>query len=154
MYCSSCGSAVPGSLSYCNRCGAKVSGAELGEVARPTELPPAALLTAILVVFVFGLAAVFGLMALATRTGGPDPIIIAAAMLSFVLTFLIEVMLFWMLLRGRRHAAGAGAAGRPKGQTTRELEEAQARLLPEPLPSVTEHTTRTFDPAYSERKSK
>jgi hypothetical protein len=32
--------------------------------------------------------------------------------------------------------------------------EAQARALPDPAPSVTEHTTRAFEPIYSERKPK
>jgi len=41
-----------------------------------------------------------------------------------------------------------------KDQTTNELDTAQARLLPEAVPSVTEHTTRTFKPIYSERESK
>jgi hypothetical protein len=40
-----------------------------------------------------------------------------------------------------------------KEQATKELHEAQARVLPESMPSVTEHTTRTFEPIYSERKS-
>jgi hypothetical protein len=39
-------------------------------------------------------------------------------------------------------------------QVTKELDAAQPRALPEPVPSVTEHTTRTFEPLYSERKSK
>ena len=30
----------------------------------------------------------------------------------------------------------------------------QARALTEPVPSVTEHTTRAFEPIYTERKSK
>jgi hypothetical protein len=39
-----------------------------------------------------------------------------------------------------------------KKQTTNELDEAQPLGLPEHMPSVTEHTTRAFDPVYSERK--
>ena len=35
-----------------------------------------------------------------------------------------------------------------------ELDAAQARGLPEPVPSVTEHTTRAFEPVYNERTSK
>jgi hypothetical protein len=36
-------------------------------------------------------------------------------------------------------------------QTTKELDAAQVRVLPEPMPSVTEHTTRTFEPSFIER---
>lgn len=152
MYCSSCGAAVPPNLSYCNRCGAKVSGATAGGADRSAELSPNALLNAMTAVFVFGLAAVVGLMALMRGEGGSNPIIIAAAMLSFVLMFLVEAILVWLLLSGRR--AARKAAERLKEYTTRELGEARARALPEPVPSVTEHTTRAFEPIPVERKSK
>jgi hypothetical protein len=66
--------------------------------------------------------------------------------------FVIEGVLIWLLLRGGRRAREAGDAEPQRRQATRELAEAQARVLPEPVPSVTEHTTRTFDPVYSERK--
>jgi len=45
-----------------------------------------------------------------------------------------------------------GDAKQIKEKTTRELVEAQVRMLQEPVPSVTEHTTRAFDSIYSERK--
>jgi len=38
-------------------------------------------------------------------------------------------------------------------QTTNELTAAPQQLLPTPVASVTEHTTRAFEPIYSERKS-
>ena len=50
--------------------------------------------------------------------------------------------------------ARAGDTGRLKEQMIKELGEAQGRVLPEPVPSITEHTTRAFEPIYSERKSK
>jgi putative ABC transport system permease protein len=62
------------------------------------------------------------------------------------------ILLIGLLLKGRRGAQETGDTGRPKGQTTRGLGEAQVRVLPEPVPSVTEHTTRTSEPIYSERK--
>lgn len=141
-------------MSYCNRCGAKVLGAEANGANKPAELSPNVLVIAIAAVFVFGLTAIFGLMAL--MKGGTDPIILAAAMLSFLLTLLVEVVLIWLLLSGRRSAKEkeVAATERLKEHTTKELVEAQARALPEPLPSVTEHTTRTLDPVYGERKSK
>lgn len=153
MYCSSCGSAVPPNLSYCNRCGAKVVGANVDGVNRQ-ELSPNLLVRAVAAVFLAGLAAFVGLIALTKEGVGFNPVVLAAAMLSFVLTFLVEVVLFWLLLRGRKGAKRAAAAERLTEQTTKELSEAQARVLPEPTSSVTEHTTRAFDPVYSERKSK
>jgi len=40
-----------------------------------------------------------------------------------------------------------------KEQTTNELNAAPARVLSEPVPSVTEHTTRAFEPIYMHKKS-
>jgi hypothetical protein len=151
MYCSSCGSAVPQNLSFCNRCGAQING-----VPRPAELTPDSLVWAIASIFIVGLGAIIGLMALMKEdNGGVNPIILVAAMLSFMLMLVIEGVLMWLLVsRGRRAKKEAGDAGRLKEQTTKELAEAQARALPEPASSVTEHTTRAFEPSYSERKSK
>ncbi|HEX8558827.1 MAG TPA: hypothetical protein VF668_12015 [Pyrinomonadaceae bacterium] len=149
MYCSSCGAATPPNLSYCNRCGAKAVGA-----GRQSELAPGALLNSITAVFVFGLAAVVGLMALMKEGVGFNPVILAAAVLSFVLLVAVEAVLVGLLLSVRRRAGGAEAGVRPDGRATKGLGEAQARPLPEPAPSAIEHTTRAFDPAYVERKPK
>jgi hypothetical protein len=63
-------------------------------------------------------------------------------------------MLIWLLLNGRSGVKGVGDAEPPKEQKTKEIAEGQARVLPEHLPSVTEHTTRAFESIYDERKSK
>ena len=155
MYCSACGSAVPLNLSYCNRCGAKVGGAKAEGGNRPSELSPNSLLNMVGAVFVFGLAAFVALMALMKQGNGFNPVILVAATLCFLLTFVIEAVLIWLLLKSRKGATRpVAAADSPEGQTTKGLGDAQERLLPEPLPSVTEHTTRAFDPVHRERKSK
>jgi hypothetical protein len=58
------------------------------------------------------------------------------------------------LFRRKRGTEGAGDAGLFKGQGTKRLDAAQARALPEPVPSVTEHTTRAFESVHNERTSK
>ena len=150
MYCSACGSAVSENLRYCNRCGAKVG----GEAGKPSELSLNHLVTTITFVFVVGLGAIIALMALMGDWPNFNPIILVASALCFVMMFFVEGFLMWQLLRGRRRAEKAVDAARLQSQTTRELGEAPAGVLPEPTSSVTEHTTRTFDPAYSERKAK
>jgi hypothetical protein len=67
---------------------------------------------------------------------------------------LLEGVLLRLLFGRRRGAEAAGDTALSKGQATKELDTAQARSLPEPVPSVTEHTTRTFEPIYHERTSK
>ncbi len=57
-------------------------------------------------------------------------------------------MIIWLLLHGKKDVKTESDAERQKEQKTKELGEVQARVLPEPVPSVTEHTTRTFEPMY------
>ena len=154
MYCSSCGSAVSPGLGYCNRCGAKLGGSRGEGTAKSAEVPPATLVGAIVTVFIFGLGAIIGLLAVMKNVFEFSPgLIIAFTLLSFALMIAVEVVFVWMLLRRTGVAKKAGDAGPSKKRATSELDAARARALPEPVPSVTEHTTRTFEPLYVERKT-
>lgn len=154
MYCPSCGVAVTQGLSYCKSCGAKLSGAK-GDHAVESEVKPELLVSAMVGGFVLGLVAIAVLVGVLKAVAGFDlPILVAVTALSFLLMLVVEGVLIGLLLRGRRGAKEVGDAGRPKEQTTRGLGEARERALPEPAPSVTEHTTRTLEPVYSERESK
>lgn len=149
MYCSACGVAVTQSLSYCNYCGAKLGGAQ----AEGREPKPEMLVAAMVFIFVFGLGAITILMGmmkavLHLETG----LLLFFALLSFLIMLSLEAVIVRLLFRRRRGPEEGGDAVRLKGQTTSELHA--PRALPEPLPSVTEHTTRAFEPIYNERKSK
>jgi uncharacterized membrane protein len=151
MYCSTCGAALAQGLSYCNRCGARAGATAGGDAGRPR---PESLISAIALVFVFGVGAFIGLMAVMKYFGFNEGLINGFTMMVFLLMVAIEAVFVWMLLSGRRAAAGGREAAPLKEQTTQELEGASQRALPDPLPSVTEHTTRTFEPAYRERGTK
>lgn len=155
MYCSVCGAAVARGLSYCNHCGAKLNGAKSESATKQAELFPESLIWAIVAVFVVGMGTIIGLMAMMKELLNlSNNIIIAITLLSFLLMFAIEGTLIWLLLRRKSEAKEADDARRLKEQTTKELDAAQPRSLPDPVPSVTEQTTRSFEPIYSERKSK
>jgi hypothetical protein len=155
MYCSSCGASVAQGLSYCNYCGAKLSGANGDNVIKSSGVKPELLVSAMVGLFILGLMAIAVLIGVLKAVAGFDlPFLLAATMFSFVLMLVVEGVLIGLLLKGKRGAKEAGDAERLKEQTTKELGEAQARVLPEPVPSVTEHTTRSFEPIYGERKSK
>jgi uncharacterized membrane protein len=156
MYCSSCGVAVTGGLSYCNYCGKKLNGAESDRIIKSPEVRPESLVGAMVFSFVFGLGAITILMGvMKTVLHFENGLILAFAMLSFLILLSLEGVFIRLLLRRKRGAEEAGDTVLLKGQPTRgELDAAQARVLPEPMPSVTEHTTRAFDPIYSERTPK
>src|SRR5688572_5223946 len=149
MYCPTCGVAVAQGLSYCNHCGAKLTGATGGG---SSELWPGILGFSIIAGFRFGFITLPVLNGLVkTVLGFNEGAMLAFTLLSFLMLVLIEGVFIRLLFRTTRRAEEARATAAMKGQGTNELEAAQARALPEPLPSVTEHTTRTFDPIYTDR---
>ncbi len=153
MYCPSCGVSVAQGLSYCNYCGAKLSGAKGDSVSKSSEVKPESLVFGMVAVLVFGFAAIVFLLMAMKMVGLNVEQILAFTILSFLLILLVEGVFIWQLLRRKRGAEETGDTVLSKGQATKELDAAQARALPEPVPSVTEHTTRAFEPVYNKRTS-
>ena len=137
MYCSKCGSAVSPNLSYCNHCGAKLSGAKSDGVAKSSEVKPETLVAAIAAVFIFGLGAIILLMMALKFVFGSENmgLVIAFTFLSFMIMLAVEGVFVGMSLSRKKGAKEAA----------KELGEATAQRLPEPVLSVTEHTTRTLE---------
>ena len=155
MYCSSCGVSIAQGLSYCNYCGAKLNDARGDHAIKSSEVKPAFLAFLMVAVFVFGLVAITMLMGMMKSVLDLNVgLIVAFTVLSFLIMLLIEGVLMWLLLRRNRGAEETGDTSLSKEEATKELDAAQARALPETMTSVTEHTTRSFEPIYSERKSK
>ena len=154
MYCSSCGMGVAEGLSYCKHCGAKLSGAKSDNVAKSSEVNPTLLVISMVALFVFGLLATGILVRVMKDVAGFNlPILAAVTIFSLLLLVTVESVFMRLLLKGKSSVKDVGDARPAKDQKTQELVEGQARALPEPVPSVTEHTTRAFEPIYSERKS-
>ena len=152
MYCSSCGVAVAQTLSYCNYCGAKLTGAKSDSNDLTPEVRPELLVSAMAGVFILGLAAITVLMGVMKSVLEiPGDRILAFSLVPFLIMLLLEGVFLRLLFRRRRGDGKPGGDVRPKSQATKELDAAQTRTLPEPVPSVTEHTTRVLDPVYNER---
>ena len=154
MYCSSCGIAVEQGLSYCKKCGAKLGAGNADADAKPAHVRPELLVSAITALFIFGLvviAMLIGVMKVFLDL--PVDRILGFALIPFLLLLLVEGVFIRLLLSSKR---GAAAKHTPAvaGPTTKELDAAHTRVLPEPMTSVTDHTTHTFDPIYTERNSK
>lgn len=149
MYCSTCGVAVAQGLSYCNYCGAKLNQGE----SKSSEVRPEYLIFATMATFVFGMAVITALMGvMKVILGLPVERVLAFASLPFLVLLLLEGVFIRLLLRRTRTKDTGGETTLLKGQATKELDAAQPRVLPEAKASVTEHTTRAFDPLYTERK--
>ena len=151
MYCSSCGSTVPPSLTYCNRCGTKVSGSTSVSF-RASTLSTESLVWAIVGLFLGGLSLIIGLMAVMKNVVGFGPgLIMAIVLLCFALMVVLHGVLIWLFLSARRDERSRIEL--LKERTTQELTGAQAQALHEPLTSVTDPTTRAFDPILAQRNS-
>ena len=151
MYCSSCGVAIASNLTYCNHCGAKQNNEKTDRLVKETELRyDAFIMSAMVGLFVLGLIATSVLLGVMKSVlQFPFGPLVAFALLSFLILVGIEGILISRLFR--RRAEKSKTAAEDTFHITKEL-EAQSRLVNEPVSSVTDHTTRTLDPIYSERK--
>ncbi|PWT93109.1 MAG: hypothetical protein C5B55_05155 [Blastocatellia bacterium] len=149
MYCSSCGVAVTQGLSYCKQCGANLNPVT---VDKSSDVKPGLLVPAMVFLFVFGLFAITILIGvMKSELGFNEAQVLAFASMSFLTMLGLEVVFVSMLFRRQRRNHQIETL-KLKERATNELDAAQTPALPEGVPSVTEHTTRAFDPVYIERK--
>jgi heme/copper-type cytochrome/quinol oxidase subunit 2 len=117
-----------------------------------SQVEPETLVGAMAGVFILGLGAIIFLV-MALKMVFPEVeyswLIIFFTVISLVIMVGIEGVFIWMLLGRKRSAKETDDTERQKSQITNELEPAQARVLPEAMPSVTEHTTRSLEPVGS-----
>jgi hypothetical protein len=154
MYCPSCGTASTPELSYCNRCGANLSIIKDPGAIKPSEAPINSLMDSTFWVTVFGLMVIVGGVAAMKALELREVFIIAYMILSTVAFLGIYGMHVCQFIRLTSAAKKSGGTIVGKGTDTKELSPArEARMLFEPESSVTEHTTRAFEPIYRERKA-
>ena len=150
MYCSSCGAVAAQGLSYCKNCGAKLNRGE-GLVAY-AEVKPGLLVSAMVGGFILGLVAITVFMGVMKSVLGlPVERVLAFSLIPFLLLLLIEGVLIRLLFRQMRQPRSIDTQ-LSKDHATNELDAAQPRGLREGMSSVTEHTTRAFDPIHVDRK--
>lgn len=153
MYCSACGTPVTSGLSFCNRCGTSLKEKHEGKASGIAG----GLITAVVLVAIFGLGIMFG-GAIALKKGGDlNMDIVGLFMLfTFLIVGTVEVFLLRQLSRllgdaGRPHrVAPAPPLFQPSSVPANEVRAAPLRALPEPIPSVTENTTRTLANSFRE----
>ncbi len=153
MYCSSCGTPVTPGLSFCNRCGASLK----ERIEKGSNVVSNSLTAAVVLVAIFGLGIMFG-GAIALRAGGgvDMPIVAFFMLMTFAVITTVEVMLLKQLSRVLSPGAGntrgepAPPLFQPSSMPANEFRVAPLRVLPEPVVSVTENTTRTLEHALRE----
>jgi len=139
-------------LSYCKSCGAKLTQNNRG--ANSLTVKPDLLVTSMVATFIFGLGMIAVLMGVMKVIVGLEVgQILGITMVPFLLMLILEGIFIRLLLRGKGPAE-KGAPALAKQQATNELDTAPPLALPEAMSSVTEHTTRAFEPIYKGSKTK
>lgn len=157
MYCPSCGSELTSELSYCNRCGANLKPVSNQTGVQPAKLIGAAwaISLAVALVTLGGFGMIFGLvMALITRGLSLS----AGGMLLIFFSSLVILAIDWLLVRQLSRVLNVpqlSSEGATQAKQAKLTEPAvrQIDAPREPVSSVTEHTTRTFEPAHRERET-
>ncbi|HEU4765750.1 MAG TPA: zinc ribbon domain-containing protein [Pyrinomonadaceae bacterium] len=141
MYCSNCGTPRTQGLSYCNRCGADLR--ERREAASTGAI--SAMLTAITLIGIAGLGIMLGGAMVLRKGAGLPPDLIGVFML---FTFLITVVTEILLVRNLSKLTSANQTRHylpPAPPLNHDTRLPPASTVGEPVPSVTENTTRTLD---------
>lgn len=151
MFCSFCGTESTPGLNYCNRCGASLGTQELATTGVGLAKPTFILSICATLITLFGfLALILGAVELARNEFGKDPVMLMI-MMGMLTILVVDIMLIRQVSRLVSASIGSGGLKQPKplGQPKQTSRQLNAR--PDPVPSVTENTTRTFEPVYRER---
>ena len=149
MFCPSCGAAVPESLSFCKFCGARVNRDTKEEAS---NLKPNLMLSAMVITFIFGLVANTLLLLAMKESGFNEGQTLGFVGFGLVMMLMLEAIFVFLLFRGLRAGHQSHSLQSLPERATNELVTPRAEALPEPIPSVTEHTTRAFAPIVTDRQ--
>lgn len=151
MYCSGCGTPIAAGLSFCNRCGTSLK--ERTELKQTSAVP--ALVSAMTFVALAGMGILLG-GSLALKNGGQfgEEFIVLFLFLTFFIVAFTEIFLYRQLSRLTAMKQDSFTPAHPvmlPAPMPHEFREPQPRSLAEPIPSVTENTTRTLEYSREER---
>ena len=149
MYCQTCGSALTHKTKYCNRCGTQlVPASDVSLDKTPAEKRLDEYLEGLFWTSVFGLAFIIGGTVLLHKTNVRDLLVLGYFILSTTVFLINFGFHLWGTLSLMRSSKDGKLTMQP-GHDTRELDSPKIEPLPIPARSVTENTTRSFEPRGS-----
>lgn len=156
MYCSSCGAESTPGLNYCNRCGASLSAHAIvmNQKSSSDNLTRAIFIHGAVVALItlFGfIALIKGATELAKNGFSNDPVMLMLLM-GMLTILVVDICLIRQMSRLVSASIGTGSVARAKEIARPKQTSRQLNARPEPAASVTENTTRTFEPVYRESK--
>ena len=153
MYCPSCGAEYTIELKYCNRCGANL-GTDLASPHEPVVLsltkPTLIISLTLLILTIGGFGGLIGgATALAGVVHGNDPLI-AMILFGMMTIMIVDIFLVRQLSKLISASLSSSTLTQPKRRNLLATPVAQLPQLATPrregVPSVTEGTTRFFEP--------
>ena len=164
MYCPNCGTESTFGLNYCKQCGGNLTEATQSLPPQVTRNTPAAFILAASTVAIVlgGLAIVFthALSVIGPQPPGfstpvHDAVVVAGMMVLFGSAAILFSTL--MLIKLFSRMMGFGPVSAKPARTVKTFQPAQripqSPAAPMSMQSVTEHTTRNFDPAVYQRNT-
>ena len=146
MYCQTCGSVLAPKTKYCNRCGTQlVPTGVVSPDKTPAEKRLDEYLDGLFWISVFGLGFIIGGTVVLAKAGIRDLIVLGYAVLSTIVFLINFGFSLWGALSIMRSSKDGKLTMQP-GHDTRELGPQKIESLPIPATSVTENTTRSFEP--------
>jgi hypothetical protein len=151
MDCHKCGARLVQALNYCNHCGANLSALKVEGDAGTAGVAIDTLLSVIVGTTITLLGMALGALVLMKKGQIDGRLGTALVILTFAALVVVETLLVWRLLHLNSGARKTRAVPqlsdleteKPAPLTGRAIHE-----LAEPVPSVTEQTTRAFEPSY------
>lgn len=153
MYCPSCGNESVQELRYCNRCGASLS--LTGALEKPKSTVAIIVLSIMIMsITLGGMGIILAALVELKRSGFGEDIMGLFMIFSFLIIGIIDVVLARQISRLLNASAQPGQSSTPKRTAATEPDSPrQIGAMNEPVPSVTENTTRKFEPAYRDPRA-
>ena len=153
MYCQNCGSGLNPQTNYCNRCGTHLVPAtetRLQKTAAEKRLDE--YLDGLFWISVFGLGFIVGGAILLKKVNFSDLIVLVYVVLSSTVFLINFGLSLWGALSMMRSSKQGKLTMQP-GHDTRELTPPKIDPVTMPVGSITENTTRSFEPVYNKQKT-
>ena len=154
MYCHACGIALTQPTKYCNRCGVQlVPTATARKEKTATEKRLDEYVDGLFWISVFGLAFIIGGAVLLKKVQFSDLVILVYAVISSTLFLINFGINLWGALSLMRSTKEERKLAMQAGPETAELNPARPEIFLTPAGSVTENTTRSFEPVQKLNRS-
>jgi hypothetical protein len=145
MYCQNCGAESTQVLNYCKRCGAELS-ASTPPVEKYTSSAATGAMLFLVMVSIAGFIGLFVTINNLAQRGVDSEMLVAVTAFGGATVLGVVGLLVWLLFRLMSAHLPAARPDKATGPPARDYNSPHLPALPLGMPSVTENTTRNFEP--------